>query len=106
MPAAPNLLQCRICNGPRPTNGKVCLGCGTPVANATPSIRPRVQTPRVCPKCGSRRYIPCEDQRFECVECSSHFEDADFGFLDTRPVENAMKRESGRRVIPSARGQR
>lgn len=85
-------IQCRYCRGERPHNGKVCLGCGAPIANATVRAKP-VKAPRyTCPRCGSGKYVHA-DGRLSCKECWTVYEPPDFGYVDTRPVENAIKQE-------------
>lgn len=85
-------VNCRICRHESPTNGKVCLGCGTPVANARAHPSKKKNQKPKCPQC--RR-----DQSYEqlgflvCKACGAHFEDDDFTFVDTRPDVNAMKKE-------------
>lgn len=90
-------ITCRYCRGERPTDGRRCLGCGAPVANARVNSRTRKVTPRKCPRCRSGSYSTLEEGRFECRSCRTVYEDDDVGYLDTRPIENAIKRE-GRRA--------
>lgn len=86
------MIDCRFCGGQRPDNGKVCLGCGAPVANAKRVVRPLKERRRKCPRCGSNKYVHA-DGRLSCKECWCVYEDADFGFVDDRPLENAIKKE-------------
>lgn len=86
-------INCRFCRGHRPTDGKRCLGCGAPVAHAILRQRPRVQVERHCPSCHRKTYRTIEPGRFECVNCLAQFEDDDFSYVDTRPEQNAMKKE-------------
>ena len=88
------MIDCRFCGGSRPDNGTVCLGCGMPVQNAINRTRP----PRrmvVCPGCHSQKVRSRSDGTFECVSCGAWFDNDDEGIVavDTRPVENAEKRE-------------
>ena len=90
-------IKCRICRGVRNTNGRVCLGCGTPVANAIDRNKPKRARP-TCPICGPRPKVSeVQPGRFECGGCRSHFEADDVGYVDTRPDVNAEKRERVKR---------
>lgn len=84
-------IDCRFCGGIRDANDSMCLGCGSPVANARRSIKKR-ESKRPCPKCKSRASSAIDDVTFTCRACGSNFEDDDFGFIDDRPDHNAMKR--------------
>lgn len=86
------LIYCRICRGERNADS-VCLGCGTPVANAEQKLAKRVKTMRKCPRCASSRYRDISGGQFSCLECHAMFEDPDFCFVDSRPEQNAMKKE-------------
>lgn len=89
-------INCRMCNGYRETNGTHCLGCGTPVAMATKRPNKSSGDQLKCPSCkrASRREI--EPGRYECKHCLSQYEASDVGYVDDRPVQNAMKRERWR----------
>lgn len=87
-------IDCRMCRGCRPHNGKVCLGCGTPVANARVVERKRSQPGRPpCPACGCRVSHEVAAGRFSCRDCMAEFEAVEVGYCDTRPDVNAEKRE-------------
>ncbi len=96
-----NEIDCRFCGGTRPTNGKMCLGCGSPVQNAINrnKVQKRVH---ICPKCHRSNYTPRPDGSAVCNNCDAWFDLDDEGIVavDTRPEENAKKRErraAGRR---------
>lgn len=83
---------CKICRGPRPHNGSVCLGCGTELKNSTVT---RVKTrKKQCPECCS--YMPhilIDPGRWRCGKCNAVFEAGDVGYLDDRPDVNLEKQE-------------
>lgn len=92
--------NCNMCRKVQEHDGKRCLGCGTPVANAkVPTKSP--SKPR-CPGCGSgnNKPVPWDESRLECQACHAVFELPDGVALDDRPDVNAMKRErmQGRRL--------
>lgn len=85
-------IQCRICRKHTPTDGQLCLGCGTPVENAIDNSRLKVRKPQ-CPKCNSGANYEIETGRFSCRDCMAVFEAEDFGYVDTRPDVNLDKKE-------------
>lgn len=88
--------QCRICDGKRPHNGTICLGCGTLLVKCKAATVKR--DIRECPKCthtGPHKLI--EAGRMRCLKCTAVFEGPDFGFVDDRPEVNAEKKERLRR---------
>ena len=87
------MIDCRICQGSRPTtaDGRFCAGCGSPVANAVPRDKQTDGTPR-CPICNRRGKRTPGDQ-FACAHCVIVFEPVDVSYCDTRPDVNAEKRE-------------
>lgn len=87
-------INCRFCQGPRPTANGVCLGCGAPVERAEIKSRKRTRKPRICPRCASGSYkLTGDEGRFICRMCLTVFEDYEFGFVDDRADVNAMKKE-------------
>lgn len=91
-------IKCRMCQGPRPTDGHVCLGCGTPVANARDVSKDKSQV-IVCSNssCRSRGpHMRMEPGRYCCKKCGAVLEPADFSHLDTDPHRNLEKKEAER----------
>lgn len=89
--------HCRYCNGMREFTTRQCLGCGSPKVNAmVPAASLNKSKTFQCPKCRSNRTSGMEDERHVCADCKAVFEADDFGYLDSRPEENAIKRERGR----------
>lgn len=101
---------CRFCRKVMNTimiSGKECCGgCGSYKANAIltkPTPAQSKPKPK-CPQCGDHRCDEPEPGRKVCTSCGANFEADDFGFVDSRPFENACKREEhagrgrGRRV--------
>jgi DNA-directed RNA polymerase subunit RPC12/RpoP len=87
-------LNCRMCGGVRPHNGSVCLGCGTPVANAqNVNRKPKQDARPACPKCGCRVSWEIEPGRYSCRECMGVFEREDVSYLHHDPAINAERRE-------------
>ena len=86
------LIDCNICQGRRESAGGVCLGCGTPVANARMPGKVSASKPR-CPNCKRSQSRELERGRFLCGHCRAVFEREDVGYLDDRPAINAEKRE-------------
>lgn len=84
-------IDCRFCNGTRDANDSMCLGCGSPIANARRTVKVR-KAEKPCPECNSRNSSVIDDHRFMCRDCGGTFENEDFGFVDDRPEINAMKR--------------
>ena len=85
--------NCRICQAVSPTDGTMCLGCGTPLRNAINRNKQHRVRPHLCPECHSNNYRVLEPDRFCCTKCNSVFEPDDMGYLDDRPLMNAIKRE-------------
>lgn len=85
--------NCRICNKVSPHDGRRCLGCATPIANAKVTTKAPAK-PR-CPRCGSGSHRPLtfDRARLECQACHAVFEPPDGYAVDTRPDVNAEKRE-------------
>jgi|GEM_PF-4476336 len=92
MPNNSKQIRCRICRKTTPTDGCLCLGCGTPVENAIDNSKQRVRKPQ-CPKCNSGANYEIEPGRYSCRDCMGVFEADDFGYLDTRPDRNLEKLE-------------
>ena len=90
---------CRICQGQRGfviMDGKPrCEGCGTPIANCHMRTEQRkgTESPLKCPQCRSANADLLEAGRWLCATCGTVYEHADVGFVDDRPVENAIKKE-------------
>lgn len=84
--------NCRPCGKVSPHDGKICLGCGTPIANAKAAKAP-AGPKRVCPKCKSGSYRVLEEGRFVCRGCAAVYEELDGFAWDDRPDVNAEKRE-------------
>ena len=82
-------IDCRFCQRRVDVKHGVCLGCGSYAANAREHKRKR-QAPR-CPKCKGHR-VNAFDGCLMCRDCGCQFEALDFGFADTRPDVNAMKK--------------
>jgi transposase-like protein len=90
-----------MCRKVSPHDGRRCLGCGTPIANAKVTTKAPAK-PR-CPNCGSGKNKPVlgDESRLECQACHAAFELPDGYALDDRPDVNAEKRErmaGGRRL--------
>ena len=73
---------CHICRGERQSllsgTKRVCVGCGTPIANAfTQTPQKQKPTRMPCPKCGSHRVHWSEPGRYRCDLCSAIFEPLD-----------------------------
>ena len=83
--------DCNICNGVRPNNGAVCLGCGSPIARCK-RPKPRKTIPR-CPRGCISAVYETEPGRYCCRGCSAVFEQLESVALDDRPDVNAEKRE-------------
>lgn len=84
--------KCHFCDGEREHNGKVCLGCGSPVHACTPrNTKPRSKNCPVCNHSGPHQMIAFE--RYKCRGCSVIMEKQDFHFVDDRPERNAIKKE-------------
>lgn len=82
--------RCRFCQGERPHNGQVCLGCGAAIARARDTSAPK---PRLkCPRCKSPKVTHRHDDSFLCDNCGTWFEPDDEP-LDNRPDVAAQKRE-------------
>jgi ribosomal protein L37AE/L43A len=89
-------IYCRICCGERPMSKDMCLGCGTPRANAAvpKSNKPANTQPKPkCPGCGLDHSTMLEAGRWQCAVCHAVFEGVEFTFLDDRAEQNAIKRE-------------
>lgn len=89
---------CRYCNGLRSVTivqaKRLCEGCGSHAANAEVPESSRQKKPKPqCPKCRSYRVTEVEAKRFLCELCNAVFEALDYGFVDDRPEQNAMKKE-------------
>jgi DNA-directed RNA polymerase subunit RPC12/RpoP len=84
-------IQCHFCNGPRPSDGKKCLGCGMPVANAVRKTKPRVDGVQ-CPSCRRRNIRALDNHGYVCLACHAEFEKEDFSFVHYKPEVNAMKK--------------
>ncbi len=90
---------CRFCQGMRSANaGRQCDGCGMPIANAflSDSSRKKSKLRLKCPQCRSTNADEVEKDPFLCNTCGSVFEAVDQSFVDTRPEQNAMKKERAR----------
>lgn len=83
---------CRICRKNQLTVQGRCRSCGTPAANAKSNSKPGSGLTK-CPFCHHGSTVQLEEGRFYCKICDKHFEDDDFGFLDTRPDVNLEKKE-------------
>lgn len=89
----PDLINCRFCRGPRDVRNGICMGCGSPAANAKQVERKRPSRTRIaCPRCKSVRSSPHSDGTRICRECGTEFEQMEVFFADDRPEHNAMKR--------------
>lgn len=94
-------IHCRYCRKEQPLAVGRCRGCGMTEDEAAVSphrVNPKRR--RQCPACRGIRISPMEEERYWCLSCGMVFEDCEVGFLDDRPVENAVKREresNGRR---------
>lgn len=85
--------KCRCCGGIRQNNGRICLGCGTPLHQCEIPRKPRVSKVD-CPSCGKRSpQVVIEPGRYRCTACNSIFEADDFSFLDDRPDVSLEKKE-------------
>lgn len=84
--------NCRPCGKVSPHDGRICLGCGTPIAKAKAPSKPAA-TKQVCPKCKSGGYRVLEPGRFICNGCQTVYEELDGYAWDDRPDVNAEKRE-------------
>ena len=82
---------CRICDGERPHDGKLCLGCGTELVRCRPTKRKRGTACPCCSHDGQHNFL--EQGRRRCVKCGAVFEGPDVGYLDDRPDVNLAKRE-------------
>lgn len=89
---ATKVINCRFCQIVTPTNGKRCLGCGMPVANARIQGKPKRIRIGDCPACGCRQAQVLDNHRKMCRKCGTEFELPDFDFLDSRPEHNAIKK--------------
>ena len=99
-------IKCRICRGERPTNGRVCLGCGTHIENARDVSRPKKAI--ICSRPNCRSTGPhklLEPGRYNCQKCNAVFEPADFSHLHTDPHRNVELKE-GERARDGRRGRR
>lgn len=91
-------IKCRVCQGDRPHDGRYCLGCGTPIQNAIDRSKPNKGTSTPCPRCNRYHgHKEIEPGRFVCGNCGGVFEGDDFDMVDTRPLENAIKKERNRK---------
>lgn len=89
--------HCRYCNGVREFTARQCLGCGSPKANAMVPAASLVKSKKPqCPQCNTTDTKSIDEERRSCNRCHTVFEPDDFGFLDTRPEQNAEKRERSR----------
>lgn len=85
--------HCNFCRKERTDVGGMCNGCGSPVAQATYQRPKQMQnTIPQCPRCG-KRGVAQEEDRYYCVGCGAWYEEPDQRFLDTRPLEAAIKQE-------------
>lgn len=84
---------CPICNGNRPHNGLICLGCGTSLIVCAGKKPKQVQR-HECPSCAANGpHKLLEPGRFCCKKCLAVFESADGYAVDDRPDRNAEKLE-------------
>lgn len=84
---------CHFCRRERQNANGLCSGCGSDVAHCGRK-KPDVMTNTVpqCPGCG-RRGVTQEEDRWYCVACKVWYERPDQAYLDSRPENNAIKRE-------------
>lgn len=82
---------CRVCKRKTNETGR-CSSCATTL---TPWYEPKQV--HKCPNCRGNHTSAREDGARFCRDCGAEFEPVEVGYLDTRPVENAEKRESERR---------
>jgi transposase-like protein len=94
-----DLLHCRYCRGERPFTDKMCLGCGSPRANAMVHILPPNAEVRIptCPGCGLNHGVKLEEDRYKCPICHAVYERLEQSFLDDRAEFNAMKKERAKK---------
>ena len=91
-PTSKMIHNCHFCNGEREHDGKVCLGCGSPVHSCAPrNTKPRSKNCPACRNPGPHQMISFE--RYRCRGCSVIMEKQDFCFVDDRPELNAIKKE-------------
>jgi ribosomal protein S27AE len=85
--------HCNFCQKLRNNVGGLCDGCGSFVANATYKRQPESTTavPK-CPRCG-KRGVSQEEDRYYCISCQAWYETPDQQYLDTRPLQAAIKAE-------------
>ena len=84
---------CKCCNGIRPNNGSICLGCGT-LLKVCARPEPKAPARRNCPCCGrttNQREI--EAGRFLCDGCRTVFEPEEVHYFDDRPDVSLEKKE-------------
>lgn len=85
---------CKFCNGVRQVNSaQQCEGCGMPAKNAIVPNSSVKKAIHKCPQCRSHRCTEIEADRFMCATCGGVFEAVEQGFVDDRPLQNAMKKE-------------
>ncbi len=90
----PNKQHCRICRRQRLFQFGLCTSCGHP-ASASYEPKPKDSANQLrCPSCGSSRKTEQEKGRYRCLECSGIYERPDLGYVDDRPVENAIRNEA------------
>ena len=89
------MFWCRVCKAQRVESGR-CQSCGTGV---TPYYQPK-DKPGVspaCPNCRGRHTRATAHGSRLCRDCGVEFEPVEVGYLDSRPLENAIKREDENR---------
>lgn len=97
---------CKCCNGHRPNNGVICLGCGSLLATCR-RPEPKRTTSASCPECGKNSlHVQIEPGRFLCGNCSSVFERDDVGFFDDRPDVSLEKKERFEQMKKQRRNRR
>jgi ribosomal protein L37AE/L43A len=89
-------VKCKVCGAKSGATLKLggqtcCAGCGTAVAKQETKARPAAWR---CPQCRGTRTARFDGAWWMCKECRAVFDtDEEVGFLDSRPFENAAKRE-------------